>query len=269
MTEFRALLLAAAALPLLSGAIAAAALAGPGAATVAGSLAGTAAGVLAAVFATMLPALIEGRPVSDLSERPRDSVRAIGMGAALGAAVGHLALSPALAFAGAVCVFGLFLLATVDLKALYLPDVLMLPLALIGLGLAVAGLGFVDPVDAVVGGVVGWGGLKLLAVVHARLRGEGGLGMGDVNLLGVLGLWLGVTALPPLLLLAAVTGGVLVVAGQGRDAGELGEEAPEAGGVILPLGVPLAIAALPFILARTAGLDLAALALGLEGAWFR
>ena len=96
----------------------------------------------------------------------------------------------------------LFRLAAIDLRTFRLPDRLTLPLAAAGLAWSawVAG-GW--PVMAIAGAAAGYGCFALLGWAHHRRRGAEGLGLGDAKLLAAGGAWLGVQALPWVVLLAA------------------------------------------------------------------
>jgi leader peptidase (prepilin peptidase)/N-methyltransferase len=106
----------------------------------------------------------------------------------------------------AVALFGLLLLplAWLDWRHCWLPDRLVLPLAVCGL--ALGGLLGSSLVDRLIGGVVGWAALSLLSFAYRRARGREGLGQGDPKLLGAIGLWLGWVPLAPVLALAAALG---------------------------------------------------------------
>jgi leader peptidase (prepilin peptidase)/N-methyltransferase len=116
------------------------------------------------------------------------------------------------------CALGwtLLTLGWIDAACFLLPDILTLPLLLAGLGVAVATV----PEDAfwrALGAACGYLGLRGIAVAYRALRGREGLGAGDAKLLAAAGAWLGVGALPSLVLLAAVAG--LVWAGFAAVAG--------------------------------------------------
>lgn len=105
------------------------------------------------------------------------------------------------------CALGwlLLTLAAIDLRIGLLPDPLVLALALIGLG----GGAWLAPetlVDRLVGGLLGAGLLAGVAHIFARLRGREGLGLGDVKLIGALGLWVGWQGLPWVILLGSLAG---------------------------------------------------------------
>jgi len=115
-------------------------------------------------------------------------------------------------------------LALIDLDTHRLPDVIVLPAYLVGLvllGCSAALTGSWQPLLVGVVGALATGGLYL---VLALVR-PGGMGMGDVKLAGVIGLftgWLGVPELVVATIAATVLGGVvgvgLLLAGRGRRA---------------------------------------------------
>ncbi len=129
-------------------------------------------------------------------------------------------LSPATLAASALLAALLVALSAIDMVELRLPDVLTLTLALLGMALtwllewdALALRG----AAAVAGFTVFW----MVSVLFRRARGYDGLGLGDAKLLGACGTWIGLEALPSLVLIgsvlamAAVAMGVLL----GRPAG--------------------------------------------------
>lgn len=91
-----------------------------------------------------------------------------------------------------------------DLAALRLPDALTGCLLLTGLGLA-----WQDPLrgpgDGLIGAAVGAGAFWLIRLGYQKLRGQEGLGLGDVKLMAGIGAGLGVMALPVVALIAAVS----------------------------------------------------------------
>jgi leader peptidase (prepilin peptidase)/N-methyltransferase len=116
------------------------------------------------------------------------------------------------------CVLGwwLLMLAWIDLRQWVLPDVLTLPLIVVGLAAAAV----FDPdnlLDRALGAAVGYPTLRGLAWVYRALRQREGLGGGDAKLLSAVGAWLGLVALPEVILAAALGGlaaaGVLRLAG--------------------------------------------------------
>ncbi|QIG80148.1 prepilin peptidase [Stakelama tenebrarum] len=156
----------------------------------------------------------------------------------LGGAIGVIAgfLAPGMAGAlGAVFGWMLLLLAALDLAALWLPDILTGLLGAAGVG---AALILPEPPlwDRLIGGLVGFGTLWLVRTGYRALRGREGLGGGDPKMFGAIGLWLGWTQLPLVLLAAALPGLALVLVmwiGGRRVAAD----------VKLPFGVLLAVGA--------------------------
>ena len=134
------------------------------------------------------------------------------------------------------CLLGWWLLALgwIDLRCWLLPDVLTLPLIIAGL---VAGAAF-EPerlANRSLGAIIGYLSLAAVAAFYRVLRGREGLGRGDAKLLAAAGAWLGATALPQVILLAALS--ALVSAGCLRLAG-----ARIDGQTALPFGPFLAFA---------------------------
>lgn len=135
----------------------------------------------------------------------------------------------------------LVLLAALDARAMWLPDVLTLPLAAAGLlqGALSNGVMSSGPAitDRLIGCAAGYAALALVAFAYRQVRGRDGIGGGDPKLFAAIGAWLGWAALPPVLLIASVIGLTLVagraVRGQGISATDM-----------LPLGTLLAVAAL-------------------------
>src|SRR5262249_59538361 len=103
----------------------------------------------------------------------------------------------------ASCVLGwtLLVLAIVDGLALRLPDVLTLPL--IAAGLAVSWfLPERDLLGHAIGAAVGLAAFWSIAMLYRAMRGQDGLGMGDMKLAAAAGAWLDWQALALLVLLA-------------------------------------------------------------------
>lgn len=155
--------------------------------------------------------------------------------AAIGALSGWVVPGMAGAF-GAAFGWLLLTLAALDAGELWLPDPLVLALALLGL----AGAPFAAPplADRLIGGGAGFVSLWAIGAAYAALRGREGMGGGDPKLFGAIGLWLGWRALPAVLLLAALTGLGLVLFQRLRGRGMAADTA-------LPFGAFLAVAAYP------------------------
>ena len=146
------------------------------------------------------------------------------------------------------CLLGwtLLALAWIDWDWLRLPDALTLPLIVAGL----VATWLLDPpalADHAGAALAGYAALRGLNALYRRLRGRDGLGAGDAKLFAAGGAWVGLAALPWLLLLAALAG--LGVAALRRLRGER-----LAATTALPFGTCLALALwLAWLAARPGG----------------
>ncbi|WP_373284573.1 prepilin peptidase [Sphingomonas metalli] len=147
-------------------------------------------------------------------------------------------VAPGLAgVAGAILGWLLLTLAVLDLRAFWLPDAIVAPLALLGLAGGVLGLA-PDLPDRLWGGLGGRASLWLIAAGYRRWRGRDGLGGGDPKLLGAIGLWLGWRLLPAVLLCAGLIGLGVVLFRMVQGRAMVRDDA-------LPLGTLMALAAYP------------------------
>src|SRR5262249_47184272 len=96
-----------------------------------------------------------------------------------------------------------------------LPDVLTLPLVVAGL--VAAAVDREQLLDHASGAALGYLGLRTIGILYRMRRGREGLGQGDAKLLAAAGAWLRASALPPGVLLAALS--ALAAAGCLRLAG--------------------------------------------------
>lgn len=163
-----------------------------------------------------------------------------------GVVVGLVAAMSAQSVVGAAAfaIFGwvLLSLALLDVRHFWLPNALTIPLLLAGLA-----IGWIVPEismpERLLGALCGYGLLEVLRIGYHRMTGREGLGRGDAKLLAAIGAWLGITALPWIVLTAASVG--LIWAGV-RGGGRSGSSRHDR----LPLGTLLcgvAIAVLPII----------------------
>jgi leader peptidase (prepilin peptidase)/N-methyltransferase len=140
-------------------------------------------------------------------------------------------LTTAIVFAGGVVVYGLSALAAVrlvfacalivlfaiDLRHRILPNVITLP----GIGAGLLASWFLPPgwVSSLIGVLAGGGVLFGIAEVYYRVRGQEGLGMGDVKMLAMVGAFLGWPLMILTLVIASLTGSIvgvgLMVSGRG------------------------------------------------------
>lgn len=160
----------------------------------------------------------------------------IELGCAVLGVISGIAVPGAVGVAGAVFGWLLLTLAALDVAEFWLPDRLTGTLAVAGL--AASAIASPAWFDRVIGGVVGFASLWLIAFAYRRLRGREGLGGGDPKLFGAIGLWVGWAMLPFVLLLACVVGlGAVLAARVG------GQKVGASDWV--PFGALMAIAAYP------------------------
>ncbi|MFV3129867.1 prepilin peptidase [Niveispirillum sp. KHB5.9] len=99
----------------------------------------------------------------------------------------------------------LMVLTLVDLSHRYIPDGCLLIAAPAGLGLSLAGLS-IPWTEAVMAGLLLGTGTWLVRYGVGRVVGQEALGLGDVKLFAVAGLWVGMEGIAPLLLGSALAG---------------------------------------------------------------
>ena len=157
-------------------------------------------------------------------------------------------LTTAFVFAGGVIVYGpsalsavrlafacaLIVLFAIDLRHRILPDVITLP----GIVAGFAASWFLPPgwISSLIG-IAGGGGILLaIAEVYYRVRGQEGLGMGDVKMLAMIGAFLGWPLMVLTLVFASFAGSIVGVALIASGRGNLQ--------AALPFGTFLAVGAL-------------------------
>jgi len=123
-----------------------------------------------------------------------------------------------LSLARAVFACALIVLFITDLQHKILPNVITLPGIVVGFVCSL----FLPPgwVSSLIGLVVGGGFLLAIAEAYYRVRGQEGLGMGDVKLLAMIGAFLGWKLVLLTLVFASFTGslagGLLIASGRGN-----------------------------------------------------
>jgi len=116
-----------------------------------------------------------------------------------------------LSVAASFLAISLLAIATIDLRHYIIPDILSLPLLLVGLGVA-AMVPRLKVFDHALGAALGFLLLATIRWLYRQLRAGEGLGLGDAKLLAAGGAWLACQGLPFALLLASMSG-LLVVLG--------------------------------------------------------
>jgi leader peptidase (prepilin peptidase)/N-methyltransferase len=130
---------------------------------------------------------------------------ALELGAAMIGAVAALAHPLPLALVTAGLGWWLLLTAALDLEEQWLPDLLTLPLILLGLAAAWAGFG--PPLaERLWGAGIGWAVLEAIRLIYRLSRGRDGMGGGDPKLFAAAGAWVGAWNLPVILLTAGLLG---------------------------------------------------------------
>lgn len=100
--------------------------------------------------------------------------------------------------------FFLLVLAVIDLETTYLPDMLTLPLIVLGLGAAATNIIPVTLTESCIGAASGYIVFWALGASYKQLRGVDGLGLGDAKLMAALGAWIGWQALPVVVFIGAL-----------------------------------------------------------------
>jgi leader peptidase (prepilin peptidase)/N-methyltransferase len=134
----------------------------------------------------------------------RSTIAVLAIGAVL-SLLGFFLLPLGQAILGLILTAALTVLSVIDFRERLLPDILTLPLLVLGLAIALAGFG-PSALSSASGAAIGWAGLGLLAYFYRRFRGFEGVGLGDAKLLGALGAWCGIFMIPVIVFMAASLG---------------------------------------------------------------
>lgn len=98
-------------------------------------------------------------------------------------------------------------LTIIDIKHQILPDHITIPGIWVGLICNAFQL-FTTPKYAILGASIGYVSLWIIAYTFKLWRKTTGMGHGDFKLFALLGAWLGLQALPTILLYASITGSI-------------------------------------------------------------
>lgn len=100
-------------------------------------------------------------------------------------------------------------LAMIDYRTKLLPDVLILPMVWVGLLVQMQpDMQTIGIKDSIFGAVFGYLLLWFVAHLFLMTRKQEGLGRGDMKLMALIGAWMGPMAIPIVLLMSAVMGGI-------------------------------------------------------------
>ena len=98
----------------------------------------------------------------------------------------------------------LLILFFIDLETFFLPDCLTIPLMLVGILKSLLYPFAIDPINAIVGGLVGFFALFITNAIYKLWRKVDGFGFGDFKLLAGLGVWFGAAFIIPIIVLGAL-----------------------------------------------------------------
>lgn len=110
-----------------------------------------------------------------------------------------------------VLTWSLIALTWIDIDKQILPDNITLPLLWLGLLLNIQAM-FCPLNEAILGAIVGYMSLWSLYWLFKLLTGKEGMGYGDFKLMAMLGAWLGVKNLLPIILISSMVGAVVGIA---------------------------------------------------------
>lgn len=113
-------------------------------------------------------------------------------------------------------IWSLLLLTEIDYRMKILPDILTIPLLLVGFAYAVLVSYWVGPVDSAIGALAGYF-VPVLASVLLIWKYPDAFGGGDIKLLAALGAWLGFEKLMIMIVMACIIFGLYAVVYKKRD----------------------------------------------------
>ncbi len=135
----------------------------------------------------------------------------------------------------------LIALSVIDLRVRLLPNILVLPFALLGILFHImTAWRYLDITSVLLGGLTGFGLLLAVRAIANHIYKQDALGLGDVKLMGAAGLWLG----PEMVLMALAVGsfaGMLHGIGLGLWTAYKTKSKPQFARLQLPAGPGFAI----------------------------
>lgn len=107
-----------------------------------------------------------------------------------------------------ILAWSLLSLIVIDIEHQLLPDQITIPL--IWLGLLASSFGFFTAMqDAIIGAILAYCSLWIIAKLYQLVRSKQGMGYGDFKLFAVFGAWFGWQSLPEIILLASLSGSII------------------------------------------------------------
>ena len=114
-----------------------------------------------------------------------------------------------LAIVKAAIIIALVYLAYIDFRSFQLPNAITLPMIAFGTLFNVVSMpypGLASPIGSLLGAIAGFALLWALDKMYYWTKKQHGIGLGDAKLLSALGAWLGLGAIPNILLIASISG---------------------------------------------------------------
>jgi leader peptidase (prepilin peptidase)/N-methyltransferase len=105
-----------------------------------------------------------------------------------------------------ICFSALIAATRADLQAMVIPQIFTLGMVPIGILFSFAGFTKVSGVESIIGAVIGYGLLWAVATIFKYFKKREGLGVGDMELLGMIGSFMGVDGVRFSLLIGSISG---------------------------------------------------------------
>jgi leader peptidase (prepilin peptidase)/N-methyltransferase len=103
----------------------------------------------------------------------------------------------------------LLTIAFIDLHHKVIPDILSIPLLILGFIVSLFKWGGIPWLDSLIGILGGGGFFYIVAVLFEKIAGREGMGGGDIKMLAMIGAWAGWKPLPTIILMSSL-GGILI-----------------------------------------------------------
>ena len=110
----------------------------------------------------------------------------------------------------ALLIITLVILSYIDFRSFQLPNAITIPMIALGILFNTVGTPLstvlATPIGSLLGAITGFVLLWFLDKIYYWVKKQHGIGLGDAKLLSGLGAWLGISALPNILLIASISG---------------------------------------------------------------